>query len=789
MRQFKQIRFGRLLSEAAAKPTFFDQVHVLFGGTGAVGGETVLRILDFFEDASRAPFAGQEKAPHVVATGHTRREIRGFTRLLFGVHERATGRRPERIEGVGYRMASRAVVELHTLSIDPAIPEMRSFARLDADARARAVAAFLDRTGLDASSTEKTKRDALSRAIAEEGGQPFTRFLETFRAERGVPGAGARFKSVVVTIPLASVATYQLGDLELFAKALGIEGPDELNALKETYLDEFPKDLGNVAMNLADEVLVAHTTGIGGMYDEAPDGTRTIRLGFAHSALGKKLRTKQLFAENLTERYSRLGIKILVTAAAIGVDAVLHRKVPAVQAAVRAKLERAIRDSHDVVPPSDLASGNLRIYRPKLIEVAGAQARDVAFESGDPMLVDYAVRSGENGFLTVSNADALYRVMRVATSNELGFALARVAVFGDDPQRPAFPENVCYYTETDYSRQVFDLLAQPALFQNQLSGLQPKALQDLGSSKHQAELHTLGLLILLHRLETLDLANIEPQVDLAYFDPVAYFESHSRPPTLEDVTTWRAEALADKLRALVTAQSDQEIAALRPYTDNHPERLEAVRRVLRAVQSAVWAIPSLGTPILYEKDGREWVASGYYVAPLDLVLTRETSIVEHLAAAYERATGVPAAGADPTALARFREFHFANGFCDLRASATLVTAHAADEDLSAHVTRVRTCEELLAALRRIPPYSYFTTSGLVALLLRLRGLACWANEMRYEWGSANEFRSHFPRDDADHALLVPGVVEAFRMTSEGLEKNTGAERLDGYWGYGWSYED
>jgi hypothetical protein len=34
-----------------------------------------------------------------------------------------------------------------------------------------------------------------------------------------------------------------------------------------------------------------------------------------------------------------------------------------------------------------------------------------------------------------------------------------------------------------------------------------------------------------------------------------------------------------------------------------------------------------------------------------------------------------------------------------------------------------------------------------------------------------------------HMMLVPGVVEAFHMVAEGLEKVTGVERLDGIWGY------
>jgi len=52
-----------------------------------------------------------------------------------------------------------------------------------------------------------------------------------------------------------------------------------------------------------------------------------------------------------------------------------------------------------------------------------------------------------------------------------------------------------------------------------------------------------------------------------------------------------------------------------------------------------------------------------------------------------------------------------------------------------------------------------------------------------ELGTLHEFRWAMPRDTGGHIVLVPGVVEAFRMVSEGLEKTTGTERLDGIWGY------
>jgi hypothetical protein len=40
-----------------------------------------------------------------------------------------------------------------------------------------------------------------------------------------------------------------------------------------------------------------------------------------------------------------------------------------------------------------------------------------------------------------------------------------------------------------------------------------------------------------------------------------------------------------------------------------------------------------------------------------------------------------------------------------------------------------------------------------------------------------------PRDARGHTIVVPGIVEALRMVAEGQEKTTGAEWLDGLWGY------
>src|ERR1700694_5475992 len=82
MRRSKRYRLGPQLRRAALDPGFFDQVHVLFGGTGAVGGATALQMIGFFEEAGRGNPAAEGRSPRLVITGRSRAEVRQFTRLL-----------------------------------------------------------------------------------------------------------------------------------------------------------------------------------------------------------------------------------------------------------------------------------------------------------------------------------------------------------------------------------------------------------------------------------------------------------------------------------------------------------------------------------------------------------------------------------------------------------------------------------------------------------------------------------------------------------------------------------
>ncbi|HEX4959379.1 MAG TPA: hypothetical protein VF173_00975 [Thermoanaerobaculia bacterium] len=778
MSRSKRYRLGPQLHRAASDPAFFDQVHVLFGGTGAVGGATALQMIGFIEEAAAGNPAAAGRSPRLVVTGRSKAEVRQFTRLLFDLQQRDHGRLPEALDHMGYRTVGGVTLELTVLGVDPAIPGLQDFGQRDEAGRGEAIRQFLAGGGLAPESPDADKARYLEDVLRQRVGRPFSRFLEDYLAERGpLPGGRERFRSVVVGIPLASVAAYKLADLDEAGPFLGVaRGSSRLDELKEIYLAAMRDDLANVRDRLAEEVLAAHTTAVGGMYDEEEDGSRTIRLGFAHSAIDDKLRKKQIFAEELARLYAEKQIKMLVTAAAIGVDAVLVRESPPMNGAIRRQLARAHAEGNPVIHPSPPA--HLAVYPPVDLDLLAEPHEPVAFQHGRPLVLDYVLKSGENGYFTIPNADALYRVMRVTTGSELGLLLARTAVFGDDPHFPMFPNSACYYTETDNSRQVFDLLGQPRLRRNQQSGLQPKALQDLGSAKHQAELHTLGLLILLHRLKTLDFDVLPPQVDLAEFQPERFFESRSRALTLENVLPWTAAPLARDLRLLVRAREEKDLAPLKHFYQSHPDRQEAAHRTLRAALHAVWAIPSIGTPLVYEEEGRRRVVTGYYAASLDRVVTHRDTFATHLRRRFEALGGGNEGDFD-----LFVDFHVANfGFADLRPVAVLVTAKS-DESWRGNVQVFRDEAPFLAALGRLEPYSYFTTSGLVALLVRLRGLCRLAHQLEPRLGTANEFRAHLPFDELDRPLLIPGIVEAFRMVSEGLEKNTGAERLDGRWGY------
>ena len=135
MSRSKRYRLGPQLRRAAADPSFFDQVHVLFGGTGAVGGATALQMTGFFEEASRGNPAAAGRSPRLVITGRSKAEVRQLTRLLFDLQQRDHGDLPEALDSIGYRTVGGVTVELTVLGVDPAIPGLQDFAQRDETGR------------------------------------------------------------------------------------------------------------------------------------------------------------------------------------------------------------------------------------------------------------------------------------------------------------------------------------------------------------------------------------------------------------------------------------------------------------------------------------------------------------------------------------------------------------------------------------------------------------------------------------------------------------------------------
>jgi hypothetical protein len=792
---FKKERLGSRLLEAARSGDRSSDAHLFLGGTGAVGGTAVLQMLSLYEEmfSMRAP--APDDVPVLVATGTTADELAAFTRRLFRFVESRHGAEkvPQRVRD-GYLTHSGVFVALERFDVAP-LPDLSRIGQIPPEERSSVVEEFLRSIGSGPGEPPEAVVAALLDAVSAI--RPFSDFLNRYRAdhlqELGIP----RFRSVVVGIPIPSLVAYHVDELAVVADHAGGLTPIHLDRLKHAFVLALRDDLVSVQERLADQVLIAHTTGVGGMFDESvgadPGARPQTRLAFAHSALDRRLGDKARFARELTDLYSEAGLKVLITAAAIGIDEVRVRERIPLHRDIRRRL---FESPVEVFPGSKgsqpaeskasrragrpVAAGQfLRVFRPLSVPFEDPEPGPVEFERGEELIPSYAIRSGENGFFTVANADTLYRVMRVASASELGLMLATVALLGDDRLAPWFPGNVCYYAETDNARQVLDFLSQPPLLATQLSGLEPMALQDLGSAKHQGEMHTLALLILLHRLRTLDVDALDPYVDVERFDSRAFFLRHSRALTFEDLAAWEFDALARDMNVLASAEGPEDLLHLTPPREHglFPQRKRALDRVLGTVLQAAWIGPSLGSPVLFERDAETWLRVGYYVAPIDVLLTERGAVWEWLRKAH-------AESGNPCSFEDYRDYHVCvGGFVDLRAHAIVCSAKNDEEDLTGKVARFTDERSLGEHLRTLEPYSFFSTCGLVALSFRLRALYGLLREAMIELGTLHEFRWHMPRDDGGHVVVVPGIVDALRLVSEGLEKTTGTERLDGIWGY------
>jgi len=757
--RFKKSRFGPRLVEAARAARHYRDVHVFIGGTGAVGGSSALQMVEMLEEMMTInPPASADDVPVLIVTGRSDDEVHSFESRLKRITRTrwGAGVTPRHFEH-GFLTPGGVYVAVSKFELRP-IPGLEIVTDSDSAHRAEAVDEFLRVAGVDRANIEESLL-AYVRSL-----RPITSFLED-RKVRLRDYGDKPFRSVLLGFPLPSILAYQTGGLGTVGNALNL-GADFTAHVKQAFEQTFAGDLAAVTETWGARVLVAHTTGVGGMYDESPNGETTPRLGFAHASRDEALRQKHIEAEHLMHEYAQRGIYMLVTAAAIGIDEVRMREhIP-----LHRDIVKALRDApHELYRGSRERKQYVQVFKPTTLRFDEAKTKPLHFKAGAELLPSWVIRSGENGFFSVANADALYRVMKVASVSELGHVLSTVGLFGDDPNLPWFENGICYYTETDNSRAVFDFLYQPVLLDAQLGGLDAMALQDLGSAKHQAELHTLGLLILLHRLRTLDIEAIEEYPDES-FNAKKFFLESSRPLTFRDVETWDVETLARDLRTLVTAEKPGQLLPLKPLIDpgQFGARDEAHLKVMKVVLDAVFTIPSLGSPIVVEDEkGAPVARTGVWIAPMGTIVTHEDSLQKLFAAGEE-----------------VRNFHLAvNGFIDLRPHAIVSSAKVQSDIAPGAVTVHRDEQSLRERLHSLEPYSFFATCGLLAVVHRLRALGTMLGQARTDLGTMQDWVWTMRRDERGHTYVVPGVVEALRMVAEGQEKTTGAEWLDGLWGY------
>ena len=823
---------NRLLPGGTQRPIRF----VIFGGTGAVGGAAVMelcRMILMSKSLRQRSLQGE-----IHATGMSDKEISKFVSRLYlalGEEHEIEKIEPRRHYRVDHRIDLRfAILQLE-------IPQdLPDHVRQEHETQGEGFR------------LETTLANYFRKLEC-----PFLRYVESLGDLDNL-----LLHAVAVSIPLPSVATYTLVAIDRLADEHGLDHASK-QRVKKSYLKTFVRGLAVIQQRHARHVLIAHTTAVGGMY-RVDGGQSEIRLGFAHSALGKKLVDKKYFADELTQLYIDQGFDVLVTAAAIGIDAVeFHCHLPA-DRAVKAALQMRLRQiDHSPVHPGDLDNPNILLYPCRSIplqsegsstastastaeaEVAPKQVvehtavdpeadeagsvterKEPAFESSDTetitnepseangstdeaskrtedeahqgppdvpfefgagkeLMVDAAIRSGENGLFSVANCVALYNVMKVAIPEELAMVLVRHALFGPERRRDWFRDKICYYNETENSYFALRLLDNyPQLVQAHHGAFAPQAYQALGSSTHQARLHELGLLMLALRMRELRgkfMKFSEKELAENLTDLDSFLRRHTRIPCFEDLVEIEISSLSKLLSQLCQVNSMESAGQVLGYDPHQtglrePGREKFLARLATRISRYLQTITSLGIPLIYRRtDGTDHLLVGPYIAPLDTALAYHGDLERVWQERAER-HGIPTETMRDWVIVN-------NGFIDLRPHAMTTSAKEAGPQLVHRVHTFENAEDVAAWIGSLEQGDYFTTCGLVALELRLGQLFQKVSHRKIELGTRETWKHLFQQDLEGRHILSPGLVETVRMYSEGLGKITGTEALWPPWGY------
>src|SRR5438309_1825020 len=166
-----------------------NDVHLLIGGTGAVGGATLMKLLRIYGDLRRMHRVNTDvPGPVIVATGHDQTELDRFRTYIYDVTVSENGRYPTR-SGNTLRMPNGALLELHAFKFQ-VLPGLSDLLR-------------------------QPTQSLFESLLTEVGAiRSFTDLLTDVEADIGARTPFERFRSVQIGIPLPSLMAYQLDVLE-----------------------------------------------------------------------------------------------------------------------------------------------------------------------------------------------------------------------------------------------------------------------------------------------------------------------------------------------------------------------------------------------------------------------------------------------------------------------------------------------------------------------------------------------------------------------------------------------
>ncbi len=784
------LKLKELASGKNANP--FNFKMVFFGGTGAVGGQAVIEVLDSFSYIKNSSPVLSDQKPELVITGINFDQIEQFCTKLYQVFGKQQFETLEK-ESDKLLLLFDGFVLLH-FRILLAAPKFQT--NLE--------------EALNGINDKQEKIDFLI-SEASRTTSPFEAYIKEIKTKLGLD-EDEKLRAVFSGIPVPSVATYHFESIDRLLDKHGLSDGDTEKtierSIKKEILKGLAEDFGDIKKHHSEEVLMAHTTSVGGMY-QIIGGEPVIKLGYAHSSLGDLLKEKQFYANELTIHYSNFGLKSLVTASAIGIDYIYQSSTLPLSSGVSRKFRIADEDNtlpFDLKLTQDKKGQRLlnKIFPSKtvstqhpVVDEKGNPAEKTDFNFGNekdniPSLnVNYALRSGENGLFSLDNAYSLYLNMKIASQEELAHVLVYNAFLGDDQQSPWFDEHgICYYTQTDNSSLVFALLNNRKEFRRyQTSAFTTKAFQELGSSKHQAELHMHGLFILMHKLKNLSPKLVSTLVTSKYKEQeVRQFVDHNTPELLlEDVLDYGKDinGLAATFGQMLTIKTVEDVAAFTGFKGELKGFIKTFYNGLHtAITQTVRAITSLGTPIIFtNSEGKDEIIAGPYFAPLDLILTNNYTLletIEEICKTY-----------------RLDKEDFINwlicnnGFVDLRPNAILNTAKSFTGGLTDDIRVLTTAKDFRKAInalkiknaKNLEENYHYNTSGLLAYCGRITGLYEQLQDFDLSLGTFNGWKALFPTDSNENHMLIPGLVEAMRHYAEGLGKITGTEFLYPRYGY------